>query len=130
MRPDLVVDEGGAIVSGMIPAVSGELAMIGVAEKGIANFRLTARDHAGHASAPEKNGAAVRLARAIVRTGPEPFPGPLEPGHHRNGQDTGRSNAEVARTRRLRTDHPTVDSAVLDQVGWPGGCACPHDRRR
>ncbi len=74
VRPDLVMDEGGAVVSGMIPKVLGELAMIGVAEKGLANFRLTARDHAGHASAPEKNGAAVRLARAIVQVDRNPFP--------------------------------------------------------
>jgi carboxypeptidase PM20D1 len=74
VRPDLVVDEGGAIVSGMIPAVAGDLAMIGVAEKGIANFRLTARGRAGHASAPEKNGPAVRLARAIVEVDRNPFP--------------------------------------------------------
>ena len=74
VRPDLVIDEGGAIVSGMIPAVSGQLAMIGVAEKGLANFRLTARSQAGHASAPEPNGAAVQLARAIMRLDNRPFP--------------------------------------------------------
>lgn len=74
VRPDLVVDEGGAIVSGMVPGVSGELAMVGVAEKGLANFRLTARSQAGHASAPGKNGAAVQLARAIVRLDRNPFP--------------------------------------------------------
>jgi carboxypeptidase PM20D1 len=74
VRPALVVDEGGAIVSGMIPAVAGDLAMIGVAEKGIANLRLTARGRAGHASAPEKNGPAVRLARAIVAIERNPFP--------------------------------------------------------
>jgi carboxypeptidase PM20D1 len=74
VRPDLVVDEGGAIVSGVFPAVAGDLAMIGVAEKGIANLRLTARGRAGHASAPEKNGPAVRLARAIVAVEGNPFP--------------------------------------------------------
>lgn len=74
VRPDLVVDEGGAIVSGMIPAVAGDLAMIGVAEKGVANFRFTARGRAGHASAPERNGPAVRLARAIVAIERNPFP--------------------------------------------------------
>lgn len=74
VRPELVIDEGGAVMSGVIPAVSGELAMIGVAEKGIANFRLTARNQAGHASAPQKNGAAVQLARALVRLNDKPFP--------------------------------------------------------
>lgn len=74
VRPDLIVDEGGAIISGMVPAVSGKLAMIGVAEKGIANLRLTARSQAGHASAPQKNGAAVQLAHAIVRLDRNPFP--------------------------------------------------------
>ncbi len=74
VRPDLVIDEGGAIISGMVPAVSGQLAMIGVAEKGVANFRLTARSAAGHASAPEKNGAAAQLARAVIRLDRQPFP--------------------------------------------------------
>lgn len=74
VRPGLVIDEGGAIISGMVPAVSGRLAMIGVAEKGIANFRLTARSQAGHASAPQKHGAAAQLARAIVRLDENPFP--------------------------------------------------------
>ncbi len=74
VRPDLIIDEGGAIISGMVPAVSGSLAMIGVAEKGMANFRLTARSAAGHASAPERNGAAAQLARAIVRLDRQPFP--------------------------------------------------------
>jgi carboxypeptidase PM20D1 len=73
VRPDLVVDEGGAIVSGIFPVVAGDLAMIGVTEKGIANLRLTARGRAGHASAPEKNGPAVRLARAIVAIERNPF---------------------------------------------------------
>lgn len=79
VHPDLVVDEGGAIVSGMVPVVSGNLAMIGVAEKGNANFRLTARSQAGHASAPQRNGAAVQLARAIVRLDRKPFPARSNP---------------------------------------------------
>ena len=74
VRADRVIDEGGAVVVGMLPMVAGHLAMIGVTEKGIAIVRLTARNQGGHASAPPKNGATAQLARAIVKLERQPFP--------------------------------------------------------
>jgi carboxypeptidase PM20D1 len=79
VTPDVVIDEGGAVVSGMLPMVSGELAMIGITEKGMANVVLTARNQGGHASAPPKNGATAQLAAAILALERNPFPSRSNP---------------------------------------------------
>ncbi len=62
VKPFLVCDEGGGIVSEPIGGVKGNYAMIGVFEKGQANLRLTARSGGGHSSAPPKNSPVARLA--------------------------------------------------------------------
>lgn len=67
VSPWLVIDEGGAVVDAPLPFVRGRAAMIGVGEKGIATFRLTARGDGGHASAPRGATAVARIARAVHR---------------------------------------------------------------
>ena len=67
VRPGLVLDEGGAVAEGAIPGVRGEVAFIGVSEKGIAGIELSVEKPGGHASTPARDGATTRLARAIVR---------------------------------------------------------------
>jgi carboxypeptidase PM20D1 len=67
VRAGLVIDEGGAIVEGMLPGVEGQIAMIGLSEKGIAGVELIAEKRGGHAATPAANGATVVLARAILR---------------------------------------------------------------
>ena len=79
VRPALVIDEGGAVVEGAVPGVDVETAMIGVAERGIATLRLTAREAGGHASTPPPRPATARLARAIDRLQRHPFPARLTP---------------------------------------------------
>jgi len=54
IHPAFVLDEGGAIVSNVLPGLKKPCAMIGVTEKGVANFRFTARSTGGHASTPPK----------------------------------------------------------------------------
>ncbi len=73
VRPGLVIDEGGAVVEGVFPGVSGPIAVVGVSEKGILSLNLTVEQHGGHASTPPKITATVRLARAIVRLNRKPF---------------------------------------------------------
>jgi carboxypeptidase PM20D1 len=75
--PWFVVDEGGAIVKGVLPGVGAEIAVIGVSEKGTVDVDLTARGDGGHASAPRRGGATARLARAITRLEKRPFPAHL-----------------------------------------------------
>jgi carboxypeptidase PM20D1 len=67
IRPALVLDEGGAVLSGVFPGVPGRVAMIGVAEKGMMDLEMTAPGEGGHASVPPRHTAAGRIARAVVR---------------------------------------------------------------
>jgi len=67
IRCGLVIDEGGAIVEGLLPGVEGPIAMIGLSEKGIAGVELIAEKQGGHAATPAPNGATALLARAILR---------------------------------------------------------------
>jgi len=67
VRAGLVIDEGGAIVEGLLPGVVGPIAMIGLSEKGIAGVELIAEKRGGHAATPAPNGATAVLARAILR---------------------------------------------------------------
>lgn len=78
VEPFLVLDEGGAVVEpGSLPGVPHWAAMIGVAEKGILDVQLTATAPGGHSSTPAKNGATVRIARAIMRIEKYAFPSSL-----------------------------------------------------
>lgn len=74
VRPFLVIDEGGGVITDPIGGVKGNFAMVGVFEKGKADVRFTARSSGGHASAPEKNTPIARLSAFVheVETKP-PF---------------------------------------------------------
>ncbi len=75
-----VLDEGGAVVSEVIPGLDHEVAMVGVAEKGYASIELSLRDEGGHASMPPPTGAIGRLATAITRIEAEPMPKEIRGG--------------------------------------------------
>ena len=77
IRPWAVLDEGGAVVSGIFPGVPGPAAVVGLAEKGVLDVELITTDAGGHASAPVRGGAPARLARAILRIEDNPFPARL-----------------------------------------------------
>jgi carboxypeptidase PM20D1 len=77
IRPWAVLDEGGAVVSGVFPGVPGRTAVVGLAEKGLLDVELVTTDPGGHASAPVPGGAPARLARAILRIEEHPFPARL-----------------------------------------------------
>jgi carboxypeptidase PM20D1 len=77
IRPWAVLDEGGAVVSGVFPGVPGPTAVVGLAEKGLLDVELITTDPGGHASAPARGGAPARLARAILRIEDDPFPARL-----------------------------------------------------
>ena len=78
VRPWAVLDEGGAVVSGVFPGVAGRIAVVGLAEKGLLDLELTTEDAGGHAASPTPRGATARLARAVVRLDERPFPARLD----------------------------------------------------
>ena len=62
-RFEMVLDEGGAILTEPIAGAKGDFAMIGVGEKGCADIKFIAKSQGGHASAPPKNTPLVRLGK-------------------------------------------------------------------
>ena len=72
VRPWLVCDEGGGIITDPIAGVPGNFAMMGVFEKGKADVKFTARSSGGHASAPPANSPIARLAAFVDRVEKHP----------------------------------------------------------
>ncbi len=62
----MLCDEGGSIVQDPIGGVPGHFAAVGIFEKGYGDVRFVAKTKGGHASAPGKNTALVRLGRFIA----------------------------------------------------------------
>lgn len=70
---EFILDEGGVITDGVIPGPTHPVALVGVAEKGFVNFRLTVKGEGGHSSQPPAHTAAGILASAIVNVENNPF---------------------------------------------------------
>ncbi len=73
VRPQLVVDEGGAVVEGVFPGVKEKCALIGIAEKGLMNLEFKINSTGGHASAPPPHGPVGKLSQAVVDVENHPF---------------------------------------------------------
>ena len=65
VKPWLVCDEGGGIITDPMGGIRGNFAMIGVFEKGKADVRFTARSKGGHASAPPAHSPIARLSAFV-----------------------------------------------------------------
>ncbi|GAC31209.1 M20 family peptidase [Paraglaciecola polaris] len=70
---EFVLDEGGVVTQDMLPGVAEPVAVIGIAEKGFVNLRLTVNAPGGHSSQPPAHTAAGILAQAIVKVEANPF---------------------------------------------------------
>ena len=77
-RIGLALDEGFAVVDGVVPGVKRPVALIGVGEKGYLSVELTATGSGGHSSMPAPDNAAVRIARAVDRIVGNPMPARLD----------------------------------------------------
>lgn len=75
IEPELVLDEGGAVVGDVFPGVSVPAGFIGIAEKGNMFVRLSAKSGGGHASAPKPDSPIPVLAEAVdaIETNPMPI---------------------------------------------------------
>jgi carboxypeptidase PM20D1 len=73
------LDEGGVVVSDYLPElVSGQVALVGIAEKGSAAIGLELEAEGGHSSAPPRRTAIGELARAVVRLEDHPMPAGID----------------------------------------------------
>ncbi len=66
VKPYLVNDEGGSIVTAPMAGLKGNFAMIGVLEKGQGNLVISAHSNGGHSSYPPKNSPIVRLSKFMT----------------------------------------------------------------
>lgn len=77
VRAHLVLDEGAAIVED-VDGVEAPVAFVGIAEKGYATVRLTARSAGGHSSMPPDHSAAGRIGAAVAALEANPMPARLD----------------------------------------------------
>lgn len=73
-----VYDEGLIISEDLVPGVQGPVALVGITERGIANFEIEARAPGGHASMPPQDLAVIRLSKALQNLHENPMKASLE----------------------------------------------------
>ena len=66
VKPYIVNDEGGSIVTEPMAGIKGNYAMVGVLEKGQGNLLVKAKSNGGHSSYPPKNSPIVRLSKFVT----------------------------------------------------------------
>ena len=67
IRLESVIDEGGGVLKLRIPGViQKDLAVVGIAEKGYADYRLSVKGKGGHSSTPPVHTAVGVLSKAIT----------------------------------------------------------------
>lgn len=74
---EFALDEGQAIVRGILPGLSAPVGLIGLAEKGYLSVEISSHSEGGHSSIPPAHTAAGTLARAVTRIEAHPFPAKL-----------------------------------------------------
>ena len=75
---EMVLDEGGVIGEGLIPGVTGPVALVGIAEKGFLTIELSTTAAGGHSSLPSHESAVGILSRAVARLEEQQMPSRME----------------------------------------------------
>jgi carboxypeptidase PM20D1 len=66
VKAAMTLDEGGFIAEGLVPGIDKDVAVVNLAEKGFASFRIIVETAGGHSSAPAEENTIGMLAQAIV----------------------------------------------------------------
>lgn len=67
IHPLMVVDEGGAVISGEVPGSDRPVALVGISEKGYLSVELVTEGVGGHASMPPTETATGIVAAAVTK---------------------------------------------------------------
>lgn len=78
VHAELALDEGSAIVEGIVTDVPAPVAAIGIAEKGYISVDLRSAIPGGHSSMPARENALTILARALERLQESPMPARID----------------------------------------------------
>ena len=81
VAPALVVDEGGAVTTGVVPGLTRQVAVVGVAEKGVVNLEVSVSADPrkpAHASTPPRRSPTAALGRALAALERHPHPAVLD----------------------------------------------------
>lgn len=78
IQPEAVLDEGAAVVDGILPGVETPVGLIGIAEKGFMTLKLTVDAVPGHSSTPPRATAIGILSKAIAFLEETPQPAHLD----------------------------------------------------
>lgn len=116
--PELVLDEGGAVVQEVFPGVSQPCGLIGIAEKGNMFVRLEAKSGGGHASAPKPHSPIAVLAEAVDAIEGSPMQLKLSEPVVKLFDTLGRYAAQPYRTIFANVD---AFLPVLDLIGRKSG---------
>jgi len=73
VRPGFAFDEGGAVITDMLPGIEAPVALVGVAEKGYATLELTLQGEGGHSNMPPARSTIGRLGDAVARLEADKF---------------------------------------------------------
>lgn len=65
IKPNIVIDEGGAIIRKFMDKMTKDACMVGILEKGYADVKFIARGKGGHSSQPPKNTPIARLGALV-----------------------------------------------------------------
>lgn len=77
-RFELILDEGGAVVSGSLPGVDSPVAFVGIAEKGYAAVEIVAQSEGGHSSMPAAGGPVAAVGRAVMEVDKHQMPARID----------------------------------------------------
>ncbi len=72
-----VLDEGLPITRGVVPGIDRAVALVAIAEKGLATLEMTAHVNGGHSSMPPSKTAIGAVSRAVARLESRPMPARL-----------------------------------------------------
>lgn len=78
LRPAAVLDEGMAVVEGLLPGIDTPFGLVGIAEKGFLTLQLTVDAAPGHSSTPPSETAIGILSKALAFLEASPMPAKLD----------------------------------------------------